>query len=66
MIEGRVHTEIDPSGTAESLRNSEKIVIVPGYGLAVAQVRKGFDGWVGDGGHFCVGCVGGLGRLMTG
>jgi NAD(P) transhydrogenase len=37
VIEGRVHTEIDAAGTAEVLRNAEKIVIVPGYGLAVAQ-----------------------------
>jgi NAD(P) transhydrogenase len=36
-IEGRVHTEIDASGAAEALRNAEKVVIVPGYGLAVAQ-----------------------------
>lgn len=32
-----VHTEIDANGAAEALRNADKIVIVPGYGLAVAQ-----------------------------
>lgn len=37
VIEGRVHTETDAAGAAEALRNAEKIVIVPGYGLAVAQ-----------------------------
>ncbi len=31
------HTEINVSGTVEALRDSEKVVIVPGYGLAVAQ-----------------------------
>jgi NAD(P) transhydrogenase len=35
--EVKVHTEIDAAGTAEALRNADKIVIVPGYGLAVAQ-----------------------------
>jgi NAD(P) transhydrogenase len=31
------HTEIDISGTVEALKNAEKVVIVTGYGLAVAQ-----------------------------
>lgn len=31
------HTEINVSGTVEALRDAEKVVIVPGYGLAVAQ-----------------------------
>eukprot|EP01040_Poterioochromonas_malhamensis_P001480 gene1480-1568_t len=35
--EVKIHTEIDAPGTAEVLRNADKIVIVPGYGLAVAQ-----------------------------
>jgi len=37
VVEGRVHTEIDAVSTAEALKNAEKIMIVPGYGLAVAQ-----------------------------
>jgi H+-translocating NAD(P) transhydrogenase len=37
VTETRVHTEIDAPGTAEALKNADKIVIVPGYGLAVAQ-----------------------------
>lgn len=32
-----IHKEIDSAGAAEALKNAEKIVIVPGYGLAVAQ-----------------------------
>jgi len=33
----QVHTEIDAVNTAEALKNADKVVIVPGYGLAVAQ-----------------------------
>lgn len=32
-----VHTETDPAGAAQMLNEAESIVIVPGYGLAVAQ-----------------------------
>ena len=35
-----VHTEIDVSGAVEALRNAEKVVIVPGNGLAVAQAAS--------------------------
>lgn len=38
-IEGRVHTELDVSGTVEALNDSQSVVIVPGYGLAVAQAQ---------------------------
>lgn len=40
VIEGRTHTEINTQEAAESLRNADKIVIVPGYGLAVAQAAN--------------------------
>ena len=36
-VETRTHTEIDVMGTVEALKNAEKVFIVPGYGLAVAQ-----------------------------
>lgn len=35
--ETRIHREVDAVNTAEALRNADKVVIVPGYGLAVAQ-----------------------------
>eukprot|EP01051_Picozoa_sp_SAG22_P000917 SAG22_NODE_30_length_28348_cov_12.488584_14_plen_902_part_00 len=37
--EGLVHTEILPDGVAESLLDADKVCIVPGYGLAVAQAQ---------------------------
>ena len=37
VVETRIHKEVDASGAADALKNAEKIVIVPGYGLAVAQ-----------------------------
>lgn len=36
----KIHTEIDAVNSAEALRNAEKVVIVPGYGLAVAQAAS--------------------------
>lgn len=36
-VEKRVHREINAVDTAQLLKDAEKIVIVPGYGLAVAQ-----------------------------
>jgi NAD(P) transhydrogenase len=35
-----VHTEIDAAGTAEALKAAEKVLIVPGYGMAVAQAAS--------------------------
>ena len=37
VIEGRVHTEVNASEAAAALNAAERVVIVPGYGLAVAQ-----------------------------
>ncbi|MFM9903923.1 MAG: NAD(P)(+) transhydrogenase (Re/Si-specific) subunit beta [Pyrinomonadaceae bacterium] len=36
--QGEVHS-VDAAGAAEMLQNSKKIIIVPGYGLAVAQAQ---------------------------
>ncbi len=33
------HTEIDAAAVAEMLKNSRKVVITPGYGMAVAQAQ---------------------------
>jgi NAD(P) transhydrogenase len=37
--EGLVHKEIDTDGVCEVMTDAEKICIVPGYGLAVAQAQ---------------------------
>jgi len=33
------HTEIDVSGAVQAMKDSQKVLIVPGYGLAVAQAQ---------------------------
>jgi len=38
-MEGLVHTEIDVPGTIQALKDANKVVVVPGYGLAVAQAQ---------------------------
>lgn len=32
-----MHTEFDAAGAAETVRNAEKVVVLPGYDLAVAK-----------------------------
>lgn len=34
-----VHTEIDVDGAAAALKGARKVIIVPGYGLAVARAQ---------------------------
>jgi H+-translocating NAD(P) transhydrogenase len=38
--EVKVHREIDVANTVDLLRNAQKVLIVPGYGLAVAQAES--------------------------
>lgn len=35
--EVKTHTEIDSHGAVESLTSAQSVIIVPGYGLAVAN-----------------------------
>ena len=44
---GLVHKEIDVNGTVQALLDATKVVIVPGYGLAVAQAQ-GFVAQIAD------------------
>lgn len=37
--QGQVHVEIDVPGAVEALKNADRVCIVPGYGLAVAQAQ---------------------------
>lgn len=52
--EGLVHTETDIAGAVTALLEADKIVITPGYGLAVAQAQNA----VAD----CVNLLNGLGK----
>ena len=37
--EGLVHTEVDSAGATQAMLDAQKIMITPGYGLAVAQAQ---------------------------
>jgi NAD(P) transhydrogenase len=37
--EGLTHTEIDVRGTIQALKDSNSVLVVPGYGMAVAQAQ---------------------------
>lgn len=38
QVEG-THTEVDVMGTVDALTSARKVIIVPGYGLAVAGAQ---------------------------
>ena len=40
-----MHQEIDVAGTVDALQQAKSVVIVPGYGLAVANAQVG---WLGE------------------
>jgi len=42
--EGLVHTETDIAGAVNALMSADKIVVTPGYGLAVAQAQQAVAG----------------------
>lgn len=42
--EGLVHTETDVAGAVKALMEAKKIVVTPGYGLAVAQAQNAIAG----------------------
>ena len=38
-LEGRTHTEVSPEQVADMLRAAKRVVVSPGYGMAVAQAQ---------------------------